>query len=426
MKNNTTFALYGDVIYSADLQSLAIYENSYLVCEDGRVAGVFLTLPDRYNGIKIKDHRGRLIIPALYDLHTHAPQYTFCATGMDQELVEWLRTHTYAEEEKYSDLAYAEAAYRDFLTALTSGATARACIFATVHTPATLMLMQMLEDSGLITMVGRVNMDRSVPPTLAEASPEAAYADTREWILESLSRFKSTKPILTPRFIPTCSDGLMESLGRLQREFSLPVQSHLSENKKEIEWVGRLSPESSCYADAYARFGLFGGGVPTVMAHCVHPTDIEFEMMRERGITVAHCPASNMNLSSGIAPVSKYVDSGLHVGLGTDVGAGQDLSVFRAISDAVQVSKLRYHFTDGKERPITLNEAFYLATRGGGAFFGECGSFDKGYELDALVLDDSALATVRKISAAERLERAIYLEKKVTIKEKYVSGKQIF
>lgn len=426
MKKENAFALLGNVVYSKDSRTLSIHKNSFLVCEGGIVRGVFSTLPDRYKGIEIKQHKDNLIIPALYDLHTHAPQYTFCGTGMDEELVEWLRTHTYAEEEKYADAEYARAAYTDFVNELTRGATARACVFATVHTDATLTLMQMLENSGLVTMVGRVNMDRNAPESLIDSSADEAYLRTRSWICDSLARFKRTRPILTPRFIPTCSDELMQKLGELQREFSLAVQSHLSENKAEIEWVRRLCPDASCYADAYKRFGLFGDGVPTVMAHCVHPSETEFEMMLSSDITVAHCPASNMNLASGIAPVSKYVDSGIKVGLGTDVGAGQDLSMLRAVTDAVQASKLLYCFTEGDTRKISLNEAFYLATAGSGSFFGKCGSFDEGYEFDALVLDDSSLATARDMSVKERLERSFYLERRLKIKEKYVCGKQIF
>ena len=426
MKKENIFALFGDIIYSKNPKTLSVHKDSYIISDGCKVVGVYPTLPEKYNGIEVKNHRGKLIIPAMYDLHTHAPQYTFCATGMDMELVEWLKTHTFAEEEKYCDIAYATRAYSDFVSALKSGATARACIFATVHSEATLCLMKMLEDSGLVTMVGRVNMDRNCPDTLSDVSPNEAYSNTRAWICESLSKFKNTSPILTPRFIPSCSDELMRAIARLQSEFSLPVQSHLSENKKEIEWVKELSPESSCYGDAYRRFGLFGGNVPTVMAHCVHPTDIEFDMMQSLGVTVAHCPSSNANLSSGIAPVSRYIDAKIPIGLGTDVGAGQDLSVMRAVSDAVQMSKIRHFFTEGNERRITLDEAFYLATKGGGSFFGNCGSFDEGYDLDALVIDDSALVTARNFTLSERLERAIYLEKNIIIEEKYVCGKQIF
>ena len=218
----------------------------------------------------------------------------------------------------------------------------------------------------------------------------------------------------------------MEELKKIQMEYDLPVQSHLSENKGEIDWVKELCPWSEFYGDAYDHFGMFGSGVKTIMAHCVWPPEEEIQRMRDNGVYVAHCPQSNTNLSSGIAPVRTYLEQGIPTGLGTDVAGGAGESVFRAMADAIQVSKLRWRLVDETRKPLTAEEAFYLGTKGGGGFFGKTGSFEEGYELDALVLNDESLKHPQPLSLKERLERFIYLSDERHIDAKYVAGRKIF
>ena len=215
---------------------------------------------------------------------------------------------------------------------------------------------------------------------------------------------------------------LMVRLGELRREFDVPVQSHLSENQGEVALVQDLCPWSRFYGNAYDRFGLFGGGHSCIMAHCVLSGDEEIALMKERGVYVAHCPQSNTNLASGIAPVRRYLDEGLNMGLGSDVAGGTTLSIFRAMADAIQVSKLRWRLQDQSLAPLTAPESFWLGTAGGGAFFGKVGSFDPGYELDAVVLDDSRTAPVLPLSVEDRLERAIYLSEDRDVVRKFVRG----
>lgn len=418
-----SFILKGSICYSQDPKTLSIMENAYVVCENGISAGVFTALPERYQGLPIKDMGDKLIIPGLVDLHLHAPQYCYRGTGMDLELLEWLNTITFPQEAKYADLDYAKRAYSIFAQDLKQSATTRACIFSTLHTDATVVLMDLLEETGLKTMVGKVNMDRNGSPVLQEESAEASAADTRKWLSRVSGRYQNTRPILTPRFIPTCSDSLMKKLSDIQKEYQLPVQSHLSENLGEIAWVQELCPDNRFYGDAYSRFGLFGGeGCPTIMAHCVHSTDEEIALIKEKGVYIAHCPQSNTDIASGIAPVRRYLDEGLHIGLGSDIAGGFSLSLFRAMADSIQVSKLRWRLVDDSQKPVTLEEAFYMATLGGGSFFGKVGSFEKGYEFDALVLDDSSLRHPQPLTVRERLERLVYLSDDRNITEKYVSG----
>lgn len=420
-----SFALKGNIIYTPDARRMLCAPNSYLVCQDGRVAGVFSSLPEKYSGIHRIDHGDRLIIPGLVDLHLHAPQFSFRGLGMDLELLDWLNTNTFPEESKFADLEYAQKAYRIFTAALAASATTRACIFATVHPRATLLLMELLEQTGIRAMVGKVNMDRNCPDYLREQDATHSLADTREWLAVCREQYKNITPILTPRFIPTCSDRLMEGLGELQRETGLAVQSHLSENRSEIAWVNELCPQANCYGAAYDQFGLFGGSCPTVMAHCVYPSAQELALLKQRGVFVAHCPQSNTNLSSGIAPVRTFLMQGIPVGLGTDVAGGHSLSMLRTMADAVQVSKLRWRLVDSELAPLSITEAFYLGTKGGGAFFGKVGSFEEGYEFDAVVLDDRALPYPQTLTPTQRLERMVYLSDDRHIIEKYAAGVQV-
>ena len=218
----------------------------------------------------------------------------------------------------------------------------------------------------------------------------------------------------------------MEQLGKIQKAYNLPVQSHLSENHGEIELVKELCPDSKFYGDAYDKYDLFGKKAKTVMAHCVWSTDDEVERIKENAVFVAHCPASNMNLSSGIAPIRKYLDKGIKVGLGSDVAGGQTESIFRAITDCIQMSKMYWRHVEQDAKPITFEEAFYMATKGGGEFFGKVGSFEEGYEFDAVVLDDSSIVSPNELTIRGRIERAIYLSLDlVGITEKYVSGRKV-
>ena len=424
--NEPVFILKGNIVYSKNKDELRILKDHYLISESGLVKGVFEKVPPEYAQVSVSDYGECLIIPGLTDLHVHAPQYTFRAMGMEMELLEWLETNTFPEEAKYQDLEYARRAYRIFTDNLKRSATTRACIFGTIHRDATLLLMDQLEQSGLVTYVGKVNMDRNCPDYLREESAEESGIQTVEWIKDVLhKKYQNTMPILTPRFTPSCSDELMENLKKIQMYYQIPVQSHLSENPGEIAWVKELCPWSEFYGDAYDRFGLFGADCKTVMAHCVYSGKEEQQRMKENGVFIAHCPESNMNLSSGVAPVRTFLEEGLHVGIGSDVAGGSTENLFKAMALAIQASKLRWRMQDDGLKPLTLEEVFYIATKGGGEFFGNVGSFEPGFELDAVVLDDTRIVHSQNLDVRARLERMIYLADEREVRAKYVRGREI-
>ncbi len=426
------FVLKGNICYSVSKTEIKTV-SGYVVCCDGKSAGVFETLPDQYKDFARRDLKDNLIIPGMVDLHIHAPQYAFRGMGMDYELLEWLNIQTFPEEAKYKDPDYARKAYAIFAENMKKSATTRACIFATRHREATEILMDLMEESGLVSFVGKINMDRSAPEELVEESADMSAYHTFGWINDIAEKYKRTKPILTPRFIPSCTDDLMDQLREIQRAYGLPVQSHLSENKGEIEWVRALRPDSSFYGDSYDKHDLFGDEnldfekVNTVMAHCVWSSEEEVKRMLENEVFIAHCPASNINLTSGIAPIRTYLDLDMKIGLGSDVAGGQTESIFRAITDAIGASKMYLRYVDESARAVTFEEAFYMATKGGGEFFGNVGSFEEGYEFDALVLDDSILTHPLALNLRQRLERSVYLSLDLCggIREKYVRGNKV-
>ncbi len=418
-----SFVLHGNICYNTSPQEVRCVVGGYAVCVDGVSAGVFEELPERYASLPLVDCGDQLVIPGMNDIHIHAPQYSFRGLGMDLELIDWLNTHTFPEEAHYADLDYAEKAYSIFADDLRKSATTRAVVFGTLHVEATELLMDKLETSGLSTYVGKVNMDRNGGENLEEDTAQSA-ADTRRWLEDVEGRYDHTSPIITPRFTPSVTDELMAELAEIAHERNLPIQSHLSENPSECGWVKGLCPWSSCYGDAYDHFGVLGPR--TVMAHCIYSGTAETELLRRTGTYVAHCPQSNAQLSSGIAPIRRYLDLGLNIGLGTDVAGGANLSMFRCMADAVAVSKLRWRMVDISADALTTQEALWLATAGGGSFFGKVGSFEEGYEFDALVLDDSKIRTPRELSVWERLERYVYLaEEGGHLTRKYVAGREI-
>ena len=419
-KTDCSFIVKGDICYNISPTQFDARKDAYIVCVEGISQGVFDEIPEKYQGLSLIDYSGMLITPGLNDIHVHAPQYTFRGIAMDLELLDWLNTYTFPEESKYEDLKYTSKAYDIFVDDLKHSATTRAAVFATLHVPATVFLMDKLEKTGLKAYVGKVNMDRNSPDFLIEKTQQSLI-DTKEWLDASLQFGPLVKPIITPRFVPSCTSELMSGLGKLAEEYNVPIQSHLSENHGEIDWVASLHPESPNYTDVYYEHRLMGQ-VPTVMAHCIHLSDVEIDRMAETQTMVSHCPYSNVNLSSGIAPIRKLMKRNIPIGLGSDISGGHIVSMAKVLTEAIGLSKMKWVEVDQTYAPITLSEAFYMATKGGGKFFGKVGSFEKGCDLDALIIDDTSIFDPNERTLEERLERWLYVGDDRHIVERYVAG----
>ena len=405
------------ILFTKEKSRFEVLENGYVaVGADGRVLSVSTEQPS--DDAEVIDFGDRLLIPAMNDVHVHAPQYRNQGIAMDLELLPWLQNYTFPEEMKYADLAYAERMYRRFIHDLWRFGTMRACVFATIHTESTRLLMRLFQEAGMGALVGKVAMNRNCPEGLTESVEDMVQG--YESLLTATS--SCVRPIITPRFIPSCTPDMLRACGELAAKYQLPVQSHLSENKDEIAMVAELEPESTCYGDAYNRYGLFGQ-TPTVMAHCVWTEGEELELMKRQGVMVAHCPTSNLNIASGLAPVRTFLDAGIPVGLGSDISGGHDLSIFRMMVYAIQVSKMCYQQNHDRKF-LSLSEAFWITTKSAGRFFGRVGSFEPGYEFDALVINDADL-NHDHYSLLHRLERYIYLGDDRQIEHRFCCGKEI-
>ncbi len=421
MKTTEKKIYRANILFTKERTHFEVIERGYVVVDDsGRVVEVTEHLSAEHEGVEVVDYGDRLLIPAMNDLHVHAPQYRNQGIAMDLELLPWLQNYTFPEEMKYCDTKYAERMYRRFVHDMWRFGTMRACLFATIHKESTLLLMNIFKETGMGALVGKVAMNRNCPEGLTETVDDMVQG--YEELIKECGEDGLVRPIITPRFVPSCTPEMLRACGELAAKYQLPVQSHLSENKDEIAWVKELEPESTCYGDAYDRYGLFGQ-TPTVMAHCVWSDGEELELIKRRGVVVAHCPTSNFNVASGMAPIRKFLDEGVKVGLGSDISGGHDLSIFRMMVYAIQVSKM--HYQQNHNVPfLSLSEVFWIATKSAGSFFGRVGSFEPGYEFDALVIDDSDL-NHDNYTLLERLERYIYLGDDRQISHRFCSGKEI-
>ena len=420
-----------NILYTKEQNHFEVLENGYIAVEDGIVKGCSTdlaklkeqcsTADSDWQDTVVTDYGNCLLIPAMNDLHVHAPQVHNQGVAMDLELLPWLENYTFPEEAKYADVKYAERMYRRFLHTQWLFGTMRSCVFGTMHTESTRLLMKLYEEAGMGALVGKVAMNRNCPDNLSE-DVEAAIEGNEKLIAEFNHPGALVRPIITPRFVPTCTPELLKACGQLAAKYNLPVQSHLSENTSEIAWVAELEPESKNYGDAYNRYGLFGQ-TPTVMAHCVWTDGEELELMKRNDVMVAHCPTSNFNIASGLAPVRTFFEEGLRVGLGSDISGGHDLNMFRMMVYAIQVSKMHYQHNH-KKAFLTLPEVFWIATKSAGSFFGRVGSFEPGYEFDALVIDDTILHP-DEYSLIHRLERFIYLGDDRQIVHRFCRGRLI-
>ena len=392
---------------------------TYLILKDGVIQAVTDRLPPDCRDLPVEDFGEKLILQSFADVHLHAPQYPMLGMGMDLPLLDWLSTYTFRTEAAFADTDYARRCYRALARALIDGGTPRVAMFSSLHTDATLILMEELEAAGVTGYVGKVNMDRNGGENYVETTEES-WRETLRW-LEGCT-FPHVRPILTPRFTPTCSDELMERLGRLGLERKLPVQSHLSENTGEVAWVRALRPDCAQYWETYHKHHMFRPGA--IMAHCVYSDEREQQALADNGVLMAHCPASNWNLCSGTAPVREMLDRGIWVALGSDIAGGDQLFMARSVTMAIRASKLRSMSGGGPF--LTAAEGYWLATTSGHRFFGGGDGFAPGDKLHAMVVDESAFPPpCRPLTSAERLERALYLMEPSAITAVYSEGRRV-
>lgn len=323
------------------------------------------------------------------DTHIHASQYPNAGIFGKSTLLDWLKTYTFPLESSFSDVSKAKRVYNRVVERTLSHGTTTACYYATNHVPATNLLADICQAKGQRAFVGRVCMDRLSPDYYRDESVESAIRDSQaciDHVRKIDPDFDLVTPIITPRFAPSCTNECLHALGKLHRDTGVPCQTHIAENKPEVQLVKEQFPKAKSYTHVYDDSGLLTS--KTILAHAVHLTKEETDLIKERDAKISHCPASNTSLTSGTAKVRQLMDAGITVGLGTDVSGGYSSSILEEAREAIMVSR-HVAMHDGDAAKLSTEEVLYLATRGGAKVVGledRIGDFRVGMDWDAQLI----------------------------------------
>ncbi|KAJ8600452.1 hypothetical protein CTAYLR_001438 [Chrysophaeum taylorii] len=333
----------------------------------------------------------QFLMPGLVDAHAHAPQHAFVGNGLDLPLLEWLDEYTFPAEAKFEDVAHARRVYDTAVRRHLRNGSTTVSYFGTIHVEATLELVAVCRRRGQRAHVGKVSMDANAPAYYIEPSAEASAAATARFVAatrEGEDGRGLVTPSVVPRFAPSCTADLLARLGTLSRDLSLPVHTHLSENRAECDWVMELFPDAASYADVYDRAGLLHDR--SYFAHCVFCDDLERDKVKSARAGVVHCPNSNFIVGRALCDVRRWLDDGVSVALGTDVAGGWSTSMLDAVRLAVVTSRLVADRDADPRKALTWREALYLATKGGANVLGlDAGEISRGRFFDALLVDAS-------------------------------------
>jgi guanine deaminase len=407
-------------VYSKSKDELIEKEEAFIVINNGVIEDIYDSLPDKYKNVEVKDLTDKIIIPSFSDLHVHAPQYPQRGIALDELLYNWLNKYTFVTENKYKDIEFAKRVYDKFVNDLISNGTLHAVVFGTIHKDATQYLVDVFEKKNMESFIGKVNMDKSAPDYLCE-TVSGSIKDTEEFIINNKDN-KFAKPIITPRFAPTCSKELMDGLGELASKYHVGVQTHLVESLWEKQEAINCFPGESCDTQIYEDSKLIKTS-PFVGAHFIFPSEKDIEILAKYGGFAVHCPEATVNVMAGIMPIGNLLDRGINIGLGSDVAAGTSVAIYKQIAMAVRLSKIKA-FYEKNIRPVTFEEAFYLATKSGGKLFEKTGSLEPGYFFDALVIDKME-DEFAKLNLKENVERFCYSGTEDNIKKVYLRGNNV-
>lgn len=397
--------------------SACVYHpDGLLLVEDGHIAacGSWAELgPALAADVPVERLPGRILSPGFVDTHIHFPQIDMIAAHSGQ-LLAWLDERTFPAERAFADRAHADAAARAFLDELLRNGTTTAMVFGSAHRASVDALFEAALARNMRLIAGKALMDRG-PEGLRDTVETGR--DETEALIRDWSRRGRLGYAVTPRFALSSSAGQLASAGEiLHRHDHVWMQTHLSENPREVEAVARAFPDTRDYLDVYDRFGLVTRR--SVFGHCVHMTDRALHRMAEAGATIAHCPTSNLFLGSGLFDLARADAHGVTVGLGTDVGAGTSFSLLTTAAAARDTAQMR-------GRPLDPVRAFYLATLGGARALGlddRIGRFAVGGEADFVALDPAATPLLARRLAGVSDIREILFALMVLGDDRVVSG----
>lgn len=396
--NNIPVRIFRGEVFSFKISSCEcwdtydFYPDGGLVVSDGKIieAGPYAGISRRYPGVETVDYSGKLLMPGFIDTHIHYSQSGII--GMyGKQLLDWLNEYTYPAETSFSSFEYAKQTARKFINELLRNGTTTCMAYATVHPGSVSALFEVATAYNMRLMTGKVLMDRNAPDELLIPWEQAEEETIR--LIETWHNRGRNQYAITPRFAISCSSEQLRSAARLHRRYpDTYIQTHLSENKNEIEQTLSLFPGCRDYLEVYEREDLLTDR--TVFAHCIHLSDGECKRLSEAGSILAHCPTSNFFLGSGLYDMQRMNRAQLRTTIATDIGAGTSFSMLRTLGESYKMQQLKGY-------SMSLFESFYRSTLGAAVALGiadKIGSFAKGHEADFIVVDYA-------VSSVQRMRR---------------------
>ncbi len=390
----------------------------------------------------VSTRRRQYLLPGFVDLHIHAPQFPQLGKALDLPLEVWLQQYTFPLEARYADAVFARKVYQRLVAALLANGTTTAVYFGTTHLEATSILAEICLAKGQRALIGKVAMDdpKECPDYYRDADAATALVETRQFI-DRVRRMPGNetalvRPVVTPRFIPSCTHPLLEGLGAIAGETGCHVQTHCSESDWEHGFV--LDRYGKTDSQALDDLGLLTRH--TVLAHGNFITPEDMALIRARGAGIAHCPLSNVFFSNAVFPLRRALEKGLRVGLGTDIAGGPSASLFDSCRHAVTASRLLEEGVDPdlsadkrgiSESRIDFRQAFYLATAGGAKVLDlPVGRLTPGHQFDAILIDTEADNAPIDIDLADEshddlLQKIIMSSTRANIQTTWVAGNMV-
>jgi guanine deaminase len=436
-QNGDLFGIRGFLIDAPEFGTLRGRPGGALVIKDGRIAEMGdyddLRRVQRSAPVNWIEHGTVAVFPGLIDCHTHLPQYSAVARG-ESDLLPWLRQHIFPVEREFTG-PKARAEAPQFFREVARNGTTTVMAYAAIYEDSCEFGFEAAQQSGLRVILGKMMMDlgsygQLQPKKVVSVSLLESERLCRKWHRAADGRLEYA---FSPRFAVACSEKLMRGAAEMAARFDAYLQTHLAENREELEKVHHLYMSARDYTHVYEKCGLLTPR--TVLGHCIHLNSREIAAIAGAQSTVAHCPSSNLFLGSGLIKLDQLLKAGIPIGLGSDVAGGPELNMWRVMRAAIDVQKARTAY-EPNLRPLRASEAFYLATHGGARALGKAnliGTLDPGKEADLTIVDLAALApypadpnALRELSVQDVVSLCIYRGGPHANLETYVRGKPVY
>ncbi|MBE0638326.1 MAG: guanine deaminase [Bacteroidales bacterium] len=412
-------------------------EDGLLVTKDGKVlaSGNYPEVIKEFPlPMEITDFGETFIFPGFIDAHVHSVQ-TGAIASYGNQLLEWLETYIFPRERHFSDSEYAFRHTRFFIDQLLKNGTTTAVIYPAVFDASVEAVFKIAAQLNMRIITGKTWMDRNAPDYLLE-KPEISYESSKRQIIKWHGCGRLSYAI-TPRYAITSSPESLKIASSLLKEYEgLYVQTHISENKQEVELVNHNYNNHKGYLDVYDSFGLLTSR--TLLGHGIYLNSNELKRISHAGASIVHCPSSNLFLGSGLFDYHKTLEYGIKMAVGSDVGGGTSFSMLNNLHDAYKISALKNHLNCVKASStafaaMSALEAFYFITLGGAKALkleDKIGNFDPGKEADFIVIDPSLNELLnyrlQEVNSIEELLFALMmLGDEKMIKATYLMGEKV-